>query len=143
MINTIVVGYDGAPPARRALEWAGGLARAFGATVIVAVVEKQPLPPEELIAAGGLIGQDEQARNLMTEAADYLQREGLRCETAAALGMPVTELVTVAEERDADLIVVGTHEPGLFERLDRGSVSEGVARKARCDVLIVRTKDDE
>jgi len=43
----------------------------------------------------------------------------------------------VAEASDADLIVVGTREPGLIQRLLGQSVSEAVQRQARCDVLIV------
>jgi nucleotide-binding universal stress UspA family protein len=38
---------------------------------------------------------------------------------------------------DAQLIVVGTREPSLVERLLGMSVSERVQRQARCDVLIV------
>jgi nucleotide-binding universal stress UspA family protein len=53
------------------------------------------------------------------------------------VGAAANEIVDVAEERDADLIVVGTHEPGFLDRLLAGSVSQGVARRAHCDVLIV------
>ena len=42
----------------------------------------------------------------------------------------------LADERGAGLIVVGTNEPGLLERLLTGSVSSR-SRKASCDVLVV------
>jgi nucleotide-binding universal stress UspA family protein len=43
----------------------------------------------------------------------------------------------VADERGADLVVVGTREPGLLARLLGQSVSGAVQRKAHCNVLIV------
>ena len=49
----------------------------------------------------------------------------------------------MAERRGADLIVVGTRQPGLLERLLEGSVSQGVARRAGCDVLIVHPAEDD
>jgi nucleotide-binding universal stress UspA family protein len=53
------------------------------------------------------------------------------------LGDPAEAIVQLAEERSADLIVVGTREPGFFERLLGHSVSASVQRNAHCDVLIV------
>jgi nucleotide-binding universal stress UspA family protein len=67
---------------------------------------------------------------------------GVAHEFAGVVGQPIAEIVDVAEQRNADLIVVGTREPGLLERLLAGSVSQGVARHARCDVLIVHGSDD-
>jgi nucleotide-binding universal stress UspA family protein len=43
----------------------------------------------------------------------------------------------LAEERGADLIVVGTRKKGFFERLVEGSVNQDVLRRAKCDVLVV------
>lgn len=56
-------------------------------------------------------------------------------------GDPANELLNYAAERDADLVVLGSHGSSLSERLHRfllGSVSEKVARYAHCSVLIVR-----
>jgi nucleotide-binding universal stress UspA family protein len=61
----------------------------------------------------------------------------LSVEFAGVIGEPAEEIVEIAEAHDADMIVVGTREPGFLERLLGGSVSQGVARRAHCDVLIV------
>jgi nucleotide-binding universal stress UspA family protein len=53
------------------------------------------------------------------------------------MGDPAEAIVQLAEERGADLVVVGTREPGFFERVLGHSVSASVQRRARCDVLIV------
>jgi nucleotide-binding universal stress UspA family protein len=68
---------------------------------------------------------------------------GVPYEFAGVVGQPEQEIVEVAARRDADLIVVGTREPGLLERLLEGSVSQGVARRARCDVLVVHPAEDD
>ncbi len=56
-------------------------------------------------------------------------------------GAPVVEILQVAANIDADLLVLGTQELSSFERLFLGSVVEPVARRAQCQVLIVRRKD--
>jgi nucleotide-binding universal stress UspA family protein len=59
-------------------------------------------------------------------------------EFAGVIGQPADGIVDVAERHKAELIVVGTREPGFVERLLGGSVSvsQTVARRAHCDVLI-------
>ena len=56
---------------------------------------------------------------------------------AFGAGDAADEIVVAADEHKADLIVVGTREPGALGRILAGSVSQSVARKAHCDVLIV------
>lgn len=46
-------------------------------------------------------------------------------------------LVQLASDLDADLIVVGTHNPKGVERFLLGSVAEGTVRGARCPVLVI------
>jgi len=151
--NTIVVGYDGTPPAELALARAAELAKAFDSRVLVAdVATPEPLrtepgafglPPYYVYAADEGVRSDEalwQQHRARVES--FLAGTGVPHEFAGIVGEPVEEIVDVAERRHADLIVVGTREPGFLERLLGGSVSEGVARRAHCDVLIVHPPDE-
>lgn len=134
-MKTIVLGYDDSDPAKRALERAAELARPFGAKVIVTSVARLlvgrgvgPIDPVD--------PPDEHRRELM-QAAGFLAEHGIEGEYDLALGDPAEHIIELAEERGADLIVVGTREPSLLERLLGLSVSGKVQRKAHCDVLIV------
>lgn len=52
-------------------------------------------------------------------------------------GRPAEEIIALAEELDADLVIVGSRRVGRVKRLITGSVSEGVVHRAPCPVLVV------
>ena len=56
------------------------------------------------------------------------------------IGRPDVEIVALAEEIGADLVVVGSHSRSGVGRVLLGSVSEAVVRNARCPVLVARAK---
>jgi len=65
---------------------------------------------------------------------------GLEVETIFTEGDPGHEIVRVAEELNADLIVLGTHGYSGWKRFTIGSVAELVVRHAPCAVLTIRPK---
>jgi len=69
--------------------------------------------------------------------------ESLTIRVHVRIGSPYEQLLEVAEEASADLIVVGTHGRSGVKRVLLGSVSERVARLAQCPVYIVRPKGYE
>jgi nucleotide-binding universal stress UspA family protein len=73
----------------------------------------------------------------LTQAREYLEGQGVKAEYQSAVGNPADTIAQLAQERDADLIVVGTHQPNVLQRLLGQSVSESVSHKAHCDVLVV------
>ncbi len=66
--------------------------------------------------------------------------KNLNVETAVVLGNPKTAIVEEATSWAADLIVLGSHGYGFWERMLLGSVSNYVVHHAPCSVLIVRNK---
>jgi nucleotide-binding universal stress UspA family protein len=59
------------------------------------------------------------------------------------LGDPVDQIVSVATEIAAHLVIVGTHGRRGVRRLLLGSVAERVARMAPCPVIVVRPRDEK
>ena len=64
-----------------------------------------------------------------------------RIDLHVGLGDPAEEIVQLAIDHEADLIVVGTREKNRLERLVLGSVSSRVFRSAPCSVLVARPAD--
>lgn len=57
-------------------------------------------------------------------------------------GRPDREILALADDLDADMIVVGSRGLGGLRRTLMGSVSDAVVRHAHCPVLVVRRKDN-
>ena len=136
-MNTIVVGYDGTEAAERALARAGDIAKAFGSSLVVTSVSSVMTGTAH---GGGSVDPTDAPDEhdaLLSVARGKLAEQGVEADTVLGVGDPAEAIVQLAEERGADLIVVGTREPGFWERLLGHSVSAAVQRHARCDVLIV------
>lgn len=136
-MKTIVVGYDGTDASERALGRAADLANAFGSGVILTSVA--PVMSGTAHGGGSVDPTDPPAAHdsLLDAGRATLAGRGVQADTVLGTGDPAEAIVQLAEERGADLIVVGTREPGFWERLLGQSVSASVQRHARCDVLIV------
>jgi nucleotide-binding universal stress UspA family protein len=137
MIKTIVVGYDETEAARRALERAATLAKAFASKLVVTSVA-----PVTITTTGRSIGADPvetaaEHRQELADARTYLEGEGLTADYVEAVGHEAESILEVARERSADMIVVGSRELTMLHRLLGQSVSDAVSHGARCDVLIV------
>ena len=57
--------------------------------------------------------------------------------TVTRIGRIQDEILSVADDCKADMIILGTHGRTGFDHFISGSVSESVARKAKCPVLII------
>jgi nucleotide-binding universal stress UspA family protein len=83
---------------------------------------------------------DRKARELLDEQVKKIEQSGgtIPQEVHLLRGHPDREIVHLAEEIGAGLIVIGSRGQGGVRRALMGSVSDSVVRQARCPVLIVR-----
>lgn len=141
-IGRIISPVDFSENSERAFDHAVALARWFDATITVLHVPALPVPA---IAPGGELPYPlELSADLRDELLKRLDEfvapargSGVTIDVALHEGTPAAEVLHQAEERAADLIVMGTHGRGGFERLMLGSVTEKVVRKASCPVLTI------
>jgi nucleotide-binding universal stress UspA family protein len=98
-------------------------------------------PPPQM--SGGyapeLEKEGKEAQKFMGRAAESLASAGFKVDTVLRTGDVRLEIVDMAVEWSADLVVVGSHGRSGIPRLLLGSKAEYVARHSPCSVLIVRT----
>ncbi len=142
--QTVVVGTDGSDSSLRAVERAGRLASGPDAKLIVASAF---IPAHEDTRAADVL-KDEAYKlsgnapvyEVLREARDRAKAAGaVNIEERAVQGAPVDALVDLVEETGADLLVVGNVGLNTIAGRLLGSVPANVARRSKCDVLIVHT----
>jgi nucleotide-binding universal stress UspA family protein len=136
-MKTIVLGYDDSESAVRALRRAGELADAFDAYVVAVSAAPALVPAGRGIGPIDPTDPPELHRAQLAHARAVLDELNIAAEYDVGIGDAAEVILAAAEEHDADMIVVGTREPGLIARLLGLSVSEKVQRHAHCDVVIV------
>lgn len=145
----IMAAVDGSASALKAASLAADLAIKYGAELVLATVggELSPALTPEVVA----YAREEhietplpdlaasRVENVLADARLQAQGQGVtRISTRWSLGDPSEEIIRLAEEAGADLIVLGSRGHGLLVGLLLGSVAQQVLAHARCPVLVVR-----
>jgi nucleotide-binding universal stress UspA family protein len=142
MAGSIMCGVDGSADSQAALGVAARLAERLEARLVLAHVAEAPVIPYAAVALAPrpmprATHEDEReagARLLAQIAAG----QGLGdAERRVVVGFPAERLADLADDEDAELIVVGSRGRGRFKAAFLGSVSNSLVGVARCPVLIV------
>jgi nucleotide-binding universal stress UspA family protein len=144
MYKSVVVGTDGSATAEIALERAIELAGAMGARLHIVTAYE---PATARVTGGAPRAEEYQftatpsykADAVLERALSRAAAEGITVDQHSPKGSPADAIVRVAEENDADLIVIGS--VGMQGAKGRifGSVPNKVSHHTPCDLLIVRT----
>jgi nucleotide-binding universal stress UspA family protein len=137
MFSTIVVGVDGHEGGRDALALAQSITEAAGGWVVAAHVHadepfflRGPTPVlETRDAAYKLLGRELVATGVAGQ------------KRATADAFPARGIQRIAQDLDADLIIVGSPHRGPVGRVVAGDVARGVLKGASCPVMVARHRD--
>jgi nucleotide-binding universal stress UspA family protein len=143
MIQTIAVGTDGSETANIAVDFALDLAEKFGSHVVIASsykpVSESRVRSEQAEAPGDIqwsINPMEDVSATLRAAEERAKQRGLDATSEAREGDPADVLCEIAEQHNADLLVVGNKG---MQRKVLGSVPNSVSHKSPCSVVIVKT----
>jgi nucleotide-binding universal stress UspA family protein len=141
MISTVAVGTDGSATASEAVMMAAELARRFGASLVLVSafqgsdqtpMDRRTASPEVQWASSPLA----RVQEILARTQEDLRRDGIDCSIRVDEGDPAEVLVRLAEECEADVLVIGNKG---MERRVLGSVPNTVTHKAPCSVIVVKT----
>jgi nucleotide-binding universal stress UspA family protein len=144
----ILLATDGSREAELAATTAADLAKSTGSELHVVYVGHMPPVFYESPGTWALDPDlqsrmeeraEEEARPRLDEQVQRVREAGGEvAEAHARLGRPDAEIVRLADELGAGLIVLGSRGLGPLRRALMGSVSDSVVRHAHCPVLVVR-----
>ncbi|MGD0913675.1 MAG: universal stress protein [Terracidiphilus sp.] len=137
-LKTIVVATDLDGQAEAALEYAGKLAHAYGARIVLA----HGLDPMEYADVEGVPGAvlgtlTSRAREVLDKLAGDLVREGIHSHSEIRQGSVAEMLRDVARQYQAGLIVIGTRGNEGAGPIVVGAIAEQLVRLAPCPVMAV------
>ena len=141
----ILIAIDGSNGGLSATRLGGELAEGREAEVLL--VHAVPLPPivpgvDQAISDESMAYLERTADDALNAAEDVLATMNVKGERIVHAGSPAEVILGVADERGADVIVVGHRGFGAMKRLILGSVSSKLAHHARCAVLLAPVQAD-
>jgi nucleotide-binding universal stress UspA family protein len=135
-MTAVLFTYDGSEQSRRALRYAERLTTEDSVSVISVAIALLEGP--RTAAYTDPTSDPSEHRRQLDEALTILEQAGVRADPIAAIGNPAHEIITAAESRGVDVIVIGSQGMSAVRRFLLGSVVDRVVRHATCDVLVVR-----
>lgn len=138
MYKTIIVPIDLAHTELAApmIDAAKGLADADAKIIVVNVVEDIPVHVAAMLPESEDI-HDKVEVNAKTALEELVKKAGVNAEVEVRTGHPPSAIISLAEDKDADLIIVASHRPDWHDYL-LGSTAARVVRHAQRSVLVMR-----
>ncbi len=142
-IKTILFPTDFSQGARAAMDYAISLAQDYHAKLFLLYVIQdisiaEWYVPSSISAADLVQDMQKSAEKEMEKWGGEVSAKVPQVEPLIKRGVPFVEIIRTAKDRQADLIVIGTHGRTGIDHMLFGSTAEKVVRKSPCPVLTVR-----
>jgi nucleotide-binding universal stress UspA family protein len=141
MYKKVLLAYDGSIEGRRALREGAKLAQYCRAEVfLLAVVEMPSIMAPEASLSMTMEEQSAYYKEILDEGVKRLKALGFSPVSRLETGDPGQKIAAVAEEIDANLVVVGHRPQGRLARWWFGTVGSYLVKRLRCSVLVAQTE---
>jgi nucleotide-binding universal stress UspA family protein len=142
MFDKIVHASDGSKYAFLALTWALALAKQNNSELHIVCVEEVPYLPESIGEVSEALNSTRQRiEGVFEQARAIAEKYQVKLNTHVITGHPVRDIVTLAADLEADLLVIGARGHSSFYQRMIGSKADRMVQLAKCPVLVV--KEDE
>ncbi len=148
-LKKILIAIDETTYSEKALSYGCHLAKKLHAKVALVHVSELPMLPgyvgnavvgEVPSVVPELLSVEQEAAKKLLERACKTCGNQIELHTFNRMGLVKDEILAVAEEWKADLLILGTHGRTGLNHFMMGSIAESVVRKAHCPVLIIPNK---
>ncbi|MFO7835778.1 MAG: universal stress protein [Candidatus Thorarchaeota archaeon] len=140
-IETIVVAVDGSEHSDKAVQYACSIGPSMDAEVILLHVVPMLVsatPYQDTVSDQPFLALEKVGEDILTKAKTLASNLG--CEVTDLLdhGDPASRIIEIADEKDADIIIMGSRGLSGIKRFFVGSISDKVTNHAKCPVMLVR-----
>jgi len=143
-MKTILVPTDFSGVANNALEYAMALASGSGAEIVILNVYHMPVPagemPLALVSPQEIVGHSTERIEELESAMRIMSQGKFHVRSLLRQGFAAEEIVSVAKEINADLVVMGRKGATSSVAVLVGSVATAVLRKSKTPVLTIPSK---
>ncbi|MGB3563289.1 MAG: universal stress protein [Thermoanaerobaculia bacterium] len=142
-IRTVLVATDFSDTAQAGIDWALELARTHQAQIVLVHGVMLPNRATDFVPSPPDLTEklQEAASGRLNDAAERARGRGVEVITDLRIGLPSQAILEAAEERNVDLVVLGTRGLTGLQHLFLGSTAQRVVQHANCPVLTVHPGD--
>ena len=140
-IERILVAVDGSEYSNKAVKYACALGYQFDVEIILLYVVSMLVsatPYNDTVSDQPFLALQRVGEDILSHAKDLADSLSCKVTDLITYGDPATRIIEVAEEKQVDMIIMGSRGISGIKRLFVGSVSDKVVNQASCPVLLVR-----
>jgi nucleotide-binding universal stress UspA family protein len=140
-LKTILIAVDGSEHSNKAVRYACAIGTAMGAEILLLHVVPMLVsatPYHDTVSDQPFLALQKVGEDILARASSVVSSLNCKVTELISHGDPANQIISIAEERGANLIIIGSRGLSGWKRMFVGSISDKVASHASCPVLIVR-----